>query len=488
MYDIFTHITIMISKSQPLDITHPHLVKEWDYKKNYPLTPNKFTHGARMKVWWICSKTNCVEKCEHSWSTEISHRSKGSKCPFCCKLKCCMHNTIAYTHKKIALEFHPTKNGKLRSNQFSAGSSVVIWWLCSKKCSNNSCLHEWRTTVSNRIAGSTCPFCAGQKLSCEHESLASKYPKLAKEWHYEKNGKLKPTNILCKTDKNIWWICKNENRQGCEICAHVWQEPAWCRLRIYGKISDCPFCVSRKKVAACEHTSIVYTHSNIMNIWNYEKNKNVDPKKYSRGSGKIVWWKCKDKSHEWKTSISRITRGSGCPNCKHKTEKKLLKYLITLYPSTVTQFKAQWCKNITYLSFDFYIPELKLLIELDGCQHFINFKYFKMSGDQTRERDILKLTLSHNNDFRIIHLSQEDVLEYGDDWLDKKLKPMLTRTEKVIFIESTKRVNTYQKHIDMLENDNMLDKIKKMTRKTCDRFPFHVLLYRLNKTTPIIVQ
>ena len=68
----------------------------------------------------------------------------------------------------------------------------------------------------------------------------------------------------------------------------------------------------------------------------------------------------------------------------------------------------------------------------------------------------------HNNDFRIIHLLQRDVLEYDEEWLDKKLKPMLTRTEKVIYIESDKRFNTYQKHIHILDNDEMIDKIKKL--------------------------
>ena len=34
--------------------------------------------------------------------------------------------------------------------------------------------------------------------------------------------------------------------------------------------------------------------------------------------------------------------------------------------SAVYQFKVEWCKNKTYIPYDFCISEYKIIIELDG--------------------------------------------------------------------------------------------------------------------------
>lgn len=35
-----------------------------------------------------------------------------------------------------------------------------------------------------------------------------------------------------------------------------------------------------------------------------------------------------------------------------------------------SQYKMDWCKNIKHLPFDFVLSERKIIIELDGPQHF----------------------------------------------------------------------------------------------------------------------
>ena len=63
----------------------------------------------------------------------------------------------------------------------------------------------------------------------------------------------------------------------------------------------------------------------LMNEWNYKKNKNIDVRKITSGSDKKAWWKCKVCGHEWITKINCRTRGSGCPSCAEKlrNEKKI---------------------------------------------------------------------------------------------------------------------------------------------------------------------
>ena len=64
----------------PLFITHPHLVSEWDYEKSGDLTPNDVTAGSDKVVPWKCSKG-------HKWKTTINNRTKKipTGCPYCYK-------------------------------------------------------------------------------------------------------------------------------------------------------------------------------------------------------------------------------------------------------------------------------------------------------------------------------------------------------------------------------------------------------------------
>lgn len=76
-----------IQKSIPQNYTEslygkfPKIAKEWDYKKNYPLTPDKIKYGSKKKVWWIC------QICDYKWCASICSRSRNRGCPHCCKSK-----------------------------------------------------------------------------------------------------------------------------------------------------------------------------------------------------------------------------------------------------------------------------------------------------------------------------------------------------------------------------------------------------------------
>ncbi len=48
--------------------------------------------------------------------------------------------------------------------------------------------------------------------------------------------------------------------------------------------------------------------------WHPTKNVNLRPKDVTPGSGKKVWWLCRE-GHEWQAVIYSRSRGSGCPYC-----------------------------------------------------------------------------------------------------------------------------------------------------------------------------
>lgn len=218
-------------KDNCLSTTHPKLLKEWNYEKNNKLElfPTKLTYGSRKKIWWKCKK-------EHEWKATIYNkdqerrRGKGGKgCPYCYGQKICKDNCLLTTHPKLAEKWHPIKNNKLTPKDITHGSHKKVWWMCDKG-------HVWKATCYNatcynKIKENKCPYCAGQKV-CKDNCLLTKNPKLAKEWHPTKNGKLTPNNVTSGTDKKAWWRCKNghdwkaaigsrSRGAGCHKCAII---------------------------------------------------------------------------------------------------------------------------------------------------------------------------------------------------------------------------------------------------------------------------
>jgi Probable Zinc-ribbon domain len=62
-------------------------------------------------------------------------------------------NSLATMEKKIARDWHPTKNGKLQPTDVTYGSGKRVWWLCKYG-------HEWTARVNNRTChGTGCPGC-----------------------------------------------------------------------------------------------------------------------------------------------------------------------------------------------------------------------------------------------------------------------------------------------------------------------------------------
>lgn len=68
-----------VGKSNSLMSIFPNVSEEWDYKKNYPITPNTITWGSSKSAHWICSK------CGHEWKTDsVANRTcAGNGCPKC---------------------------------------------------------------------------------------------------------------------------------------------------------------------------------------------------------------------------------------------------------------------------------------------------------------------------------------------------------------------------------------------------------------------
>lgn len=103
-------------------------------------------------------------------------------------------------------------------------------------------------------------------------------------------------------------------------------------------------------------------------------------------------------------------------NCfVHKTEAKLYKFLITEFKHVEKEFTIEGCEIERCLRFDFYIRDYNVIIELDGRQHFEqvpNREPYK----EIRKKDIFKMYCATLNNYKIMRISQEDVLDDNYDW------------------------------------------------------------------------
>ncbi|MBI4528775.1 MAG: zinc-ribbon domain-containing protein [Deltaproteobacteria bacterium] len=206
------------------------------------------------------------------------------------------NNSLLARRPEIAAQWHATKNGALKPADVSVGSGRQVWWVCPR--SNE---HVWQTRVADR-ARFGCPYCSGQRTSVS-DCLASRFPKLAREWHWQKNGKLRPQDVLPGSNRKVWWLCDRR---------HEWQ--AAVHKRSAG--SRCPFC-SGWSIARDGTNSLALEVPDIAREWHPTKNGPLTPSAIHAGSHRRVWWKCpKGPDHAWEaTVVTRACGGRGCPFC-----------------------------------------------------------------------------------------------------------------------------------------------------------------------------
>jgi glutaredoxin len=127
---------------------------------------------------------------------------------------------------------------------------------------------------------------------------------LAKQWHPTKNKPTTPFDYFPSSKIKVWWICK-------DFPEHEWQAQLKSRIETSG---ECPICARKKPP---KFSSLSDYNDELAKEWHPLKNGDLTPNQFSAGSGKKVWWQCKnDPQHEWQSTIfNRATKGKGCPYC-----------------------------------------------------------------------------------------------------------------------------------------------------------------------------
>ena len=269
-------------KNNCLGVMCPELTKEWHPVKNKHLTPFDISAGSHKKFWWLCKNGHEFEDSPHN-------RNRTQKKNYC--LQC---NSVAFLRPYLLSEWNYKKNKNINPEMVLSYSRKKVWWLCKEG-------HEWEDRICKRSLGwGNCKVC---------NSFGFLFPKLAKEWHPTKNGKLMPWNVSQSSSKKVWWKCEK---------GHEWESTVLNRVGFEKQIRKgrgCPYC-SHQKVY--KEISLEFLNSKLVKEWHPTKNGRLTPKDVTSNSTKKVWWKCKKCNSEWKDSVNRRALSKSCPYCDGK--------------------------------------------------------------------------------------------------------------------------------------------------------------------------
>ncbi|TWU44739.1 hypothetical protein Poly51_57880 [Rubripirellula tenax] len=295
-----------------IEMLYPDVASEFHPDKNGDLKPTELAPQSNKKVWWQCSVDS-----HHEWQATVAGRAIGSSgCPGCRRLQM----SVASKSPDVAAEWHPTKNGDLVPEAVPNRSEKCVWWQCQKDAA-----HEWTAMVKTRTDGrKNCPHCQGHQRKKRKRSatkpatsrlrrgttaVSESHPDLLKFWHATKNANFDPEQVSQGSELVVWWQCPDEP-------THEWQSSV--KNQVHRKHA-CPECApqtSGRPSRVALEDSIATKRPELSAEWHPTKNGTIVPEHLGSGSGKKVWWQCRnDEEHVWSAYVWQRTKGSGCPYC-----------------------------------------------------------------------------------------------------------------------------------------------------------------------------
>lgn len=335
-----------------LATTRPDLLQEWDYDLNNELGiyPDNVMRGSHDVVNWICPFG-------HKYKKEIHARTGGQGCSVCSKesqtsfpeqaiyfylskvfkdavnrygkpeidiflpsLNLEIEYDGEYAHRKERKDIEERKNiilkergiNLIRIKEVKTLKKDLTNIIYCKPVGSNVFLDEVILKLEERINKfynldiKLQPNIVQDRIKIEEQyfslrkadSIAVKYPEIAKEWDYEKNGQIKPEYITCGAHRKYWWKCSNNHSYECSP-----------RNRIEGR--GCQICSGFNYIKGINDLETKYP--NIAKLWDYELNE-IKPCDIKYTNDKTYWWKC-DKGHSYKAQIQTLVKYNGCIGC-----------------------------------------------------------------------------------------------------------------------------------------------------------------------------
>ena len=156
-------------------------------------------------------------------------------------------------------------------------------------------------------------------------SLAVRRPALVAELH-PRNGKLDAHAIAAGSTRKLWWRCGD----GHEWLARVADRTAG---------GGCPVCTnqSRGKALGARNQrvsadrSLAVKRPDLFVELHPTRNGAVDLATLAAGSGRRMWWSCRE-GHEWQATVTDRSSGTGCPICSAARRARALRARVWAVP------------------------------------------------------------------------------------------------------------------------------------------------------------
>jgi very-short-patch-repair endonuclease len=303
-------------------------------------------------------------------------------------------------------KFWSDKN-TLKPNEVALNSHKKFWFDCE-------CGHAFDSSLLNINQGNNwCPYCNNRKLcnkdcnSCYNKSFASHEKAIC--WSSE--NELTPRQVFKGADRKKY-------KFNCDKCSHKFEMNI---KDITSKGQWCSYCSHQK---LCENIECKMCFNNsfaFLERSKYLNDKNINPRMLFKSTNKKFSFDCYICNKTFSCQLSDVSKGIWCSFCVNKTELILYNRVVELFSTLKRQYKVDWCKNVKHLPFDFSIEERKIIIELDGKQHFEQIGNWQ-SPEETRKNDIYKMKCANENGFSVIRILQKDVYNNKYSWVDELYK------------------------------------------------------------------
>jgi very-short-patch-repair endonuclease len=420
--------------------------KYWSDKNE--INPNQVYKKSGKKYLFKC------ENCNHEFETSLDNITILDRwCPYCCvpSKKLCSNQDCVFCFEK---SFASHEKSKYWSDKNKDNPRSILKFSNKKYIFDCNCGHQNYISLNNLNAGNWCSYCCNppQKL-CEKEDCVSCYERSfashnkCKYWsktNVDKNNKFISARQVFKKCDTIKY------KLYCDVCNHEFERALY---NVKEDTTHCIYCVIPTKILCdeqncnfCNERS--FASHNKSEFWS-NKNK-YKPREVVRGSNNKFVFNC-NKLHEFSATLSHIVNGTWCPICVNKTEEILYEKIKIEYPNIISQYKTDWCKNNNtkkYLRYDFVLHEYKIIIELDGEQHFTQVSNWK-SPEEQFDNDKFKQECANNNGYSIIRILQVDVFNDKYDWKTELIHNIeKIKTDSIIKNVYMCKNNEYEKFIN----------------------------------------
>ena len=281
------------------------------------------------------------------------------------------------------------KNKDHNPNTLTAGSSCIVWWKCSV------CGHSWQAAPNRmRLQGFNCRICSLKNMNIKRiekkGSFAENCPERAKDWDYEKNGELLPTQVTAGSNIAVYWKC--------HVCGYQWKGTVISHAK--AKYS-CKKCANKERpLKRFGNIPLIETHPQLAEEWDYKNNGELTPYNVTAHLYKRVNWIC-HKGHHWPAIVSvRANLNVGCPHCKKEWGTSFPEQAIYFYLRKVTNAKNRYIFKGEELDIFLDDKEWNTAIEYDGAYYHSTLK--------SKKREKKKNQILADNGIRLIRIKEGD--------------------------------------------------------------------------------